>query len=81
MGEFGVEHLTPTGIQTVFSTFGRTFHGIRGFSPNGITIAPDGTTYIDTYWGNGYTNKSAIAMIRANGTSSLLWAGPANSGG
>jgi sugar lactone lactonase YvrE len=73
MGEFGVERLTPTGVESVFSTFGRPFHGVSGFSPNGIAIAPDGTTFLDTYWGNGYANKSAIAVIRPNGTSSLLW--------
>ena len=81
MGDLGVVQVTPQGLRPVVSFSGESFHGVRGFSPNGITVALDGTVFVDTFYGNGYANKSAIAAIRPSGTSSLLWAGPANPGG
>jgi sugar lactone lactonase YvrE len=60
MDELGVVGLSPQGIKTLvrFPTTDKvSYLGITGFSPNGIAIAPGGTTYIDTFFGNGYTDK------------------------
>ncbi len=78
MDELGLVQLTPTGIRSIFRFPGGykakvIFHGINGFSPNGIAIDPDGSIFVDTFYGNGYTTESAIAVVRPNGTSALLW--------
>lgn len=75
MAELSVVRLSGTGSdQTIISFYPGTFHGISGFSPNGIAVGPGGTIYIDTFYGNGFTDRSAIASISANGTSSeILW--------
>ena len=78
MDELGVVGLSPQGIKTLLS-FPRTdkasYLGITGFSPNGIAIAPGDTLYLDTYYGNGYADKSALIMIppQGAGSSSVLW--------
>lgn len=83
MDELDVLGVSATGVRTVFAFAGdvyrskRTFHGIRGFSPNGIAVGRDGSIYVDTYYGNGYTDESAIAVIAPDHrSSSLLWHGP-----
>lgn len=69
--------LGPTGARTIVGFEDRSFHGIRGFSPNGIAVGRDGTIYVDTYYGNGYADRSAIAAISGGGKSSrLLWESP-----
>jgi streptogramin lyase len=76
MDELAVVRLSPTAEQTVIS-FPRLFDGISGFSPNGIAVGPDGTIYVDTFYGNGYTDRTAIVSISANGGSSqVLWEAP-----
>ena len=76
MDELEVMRLTPQGEQTVVS-FPRTdrtaYLGITGFSPDGIAVAPNGDIYLDTYYGNGYADKSALVVISATGHASLLW--------
>ena len=77
MDELGVVRLSPTSDQTIISFFPGLFDGISGFSPNGIAIGPDGTIYVDTFYGNGYTDRTAIVAIRPSGTSSqVLWEAP-----
>ena len=77
MDELSVVRLSPTGEQTIISFSSGLFHGIRGFSPSGIAIDPDGTIYVDTYYGNGFTDRSAIASISPRGASSqVLWEAP-----
>jgi len=76
MDELSIVRLTPHGAQTLVSlptTYKATFNGIHGFSPNGIAVGADGTIYIDTFYGNGYTDRSAIAKISPKRHSSLLW--------
>jgi sugar lactone lactonase YvrE len=78
MDELGVVGLSPQGIKTLLSfptTDTVSYLGITGFSPNGIAIAPGDTTYVDTFYGNGYTDKSALVMIppQGAGSPSLLW--------
>jgi sugar lactone lactonase YvrE len=78
MDELGVVGLSPQGIKTLlsFPTSDKvSYLGITGFSPNGIAIAPGDTTYLDTFYGNGYTDKSALVMIppQGAGSPSLLW--------
>ena len=77
MGELSVVRLSPNGAQTIISFYPGLFHGIRGFSPNGIAIGPDGTIYVDTFYGNGFTDRSAIVSISSSGSSSqVLWEAP-----
>ena len=78
MDELGVVGLSPQGIKTLvrFPTTDKvSYLGITGFSPNGIAVGPGGTMYLDTFYGNGYTDKSALIMIPAqgDGAPSLLW--------
>ena len=78
MDELGVVGLSPQGIKTLisFPTTDRvSYLGITGFSPNGIAVAPGGTTYLDTFSGNGYADKSALVMIPAQGSGppTVLW--------
>jgi hypothetical protein len=73
MDTVAVDRLSPAAIQTISSFGGSIFQGVHSFNPNGIAISPNGTIYIDTFWGNGYSSKSAIAEISPNGRSSLLW--------
>jgi DNA-binding beta-propeller fold protein YncE len=77
MDELGVVGLSPQGIRTLvrFPTTDKVrYLGITGFSPDGIAIGPDGSIYLDTFYGNGYADKSALIVIPPNGTPSLLWA-------
>ena len=78
MDELAVVGLSPQGIKTILSfptTDKVSYLGITGFSPNGIAKGPEGTFYLDTFYGNGYADKSALIMIPAQGAGSpsLLW--------
>jgi sugar lactone lactonase YvrE len=76
MDELSVDRLTPQGIQArvAFPTTSRvSYLGITGFSPNGIAVASNGDIYLDTFYGNGYADKSALIMINRRGSPSLLW--------
>jgi hypothetical protein len=67
--------LSPRGMHVLiaFPSYRQTFNGVENFLPNGLAIGPDGTMYVDTSYGNGYVDKSAIVAIHPNGTSTLLW--------
>jgi DNA-binding beta-propeller fold protein YncE len=68
---------TRSTAQTITSFSAGLFHGIKGFSPNGIAVGPDGTVYVDTFYGNGFTDQTAIASISPSGaTSQVLWEAP-----
>lgn len=54
----GQHNLTP-----VFTWAHYRKDGVRGFLPNGIAVARNGTIYLDTDKGNGYTNRTAIIQI------------------
>jgi hypothetical protein len=77
MDELSVVRLLPTSEQTIISFYPGLFDGIRGFSPNGIAVSPDGTIYVDTFYGNGYTDRTAIVSIIASDASSqVVWEAP-----
>jgi sugar lactone lactonase YvrE len=76
MDELAVVGLSPQGIKTLASfptTDKVSYLGITGFSPNGIAVGPNGSIYLDTFYGNGYADKSALIRINPEGTPSLLW--------
>jgi hypothetical protein len=70
-----VDTLSPHSIHRVFTFTNRRFDGIRNFLPGGIAVARDGTIYLDTALGNGWTNRSAIVSLH-DGTLRVLWRGP-----
>ena len=78
MGEMSVVRLSPSGQETTIASFvPGVLEGIRGFSPNGIAIGSNGTIYLDTYVGNGFTDRSAIISMSESGTASqVLWEAP-----
>jgi sugar lactone lactonase YvrE len=76
MDTTSVVKISPHGIENLIGFPGYKtpgFHSIHGFLPDGIALAPNGTIYLDTYWGNGYADKSAIAAITPDGNSKLFW--------
>ncbi|HEX5266541.1 MAG TPA: SBBP repeat-containing protein [Acidimicrobiales bacterium] len=74
MGVQSVLSISPHQTRTITSFEGGLFHGIRGFSPDGIALGSDGTIYVDTWSGNGYSDRTAIAAIAPDGVSSrILW--------
>jgi DNA-binding beta-propeller fold protein YncE len=80
MAELGVDRLSPQGLQALvdFPTTDKvSYLGITGFSPNGIAVGPNGTIYLDTFYGNGFADESALVMIPGEGSGlpSLLWSG------
>ena len=84
MDELEVLELTPQGARTIVS-FPRTdrtsYLGVTGFSPDGIAVAQNGAIYLDTFYGNGYADKSALVDIAPSGHAALLWtAGPPKGG-
>jgi DNA-binding beta-propeller fold protein YncE len=80
MDELAVDKLSPQGFQTIVSfptTAKVSYLGVTGFSPNGIAVGANGTIYLDTFYGNGFADKSALVMIPGEGSGppSLLWSG------
>lgn len=64
MDSQAVVQLTPHGEQTIatFAAPGR-LDDVHNFQPNGIAVADDGTIYVDTWNGNGYSDAIALAKI------------------
>jgi sugar lactone lactonase YvrE len=73
MDDLSVVGLSPSGTRTLVSQHELTFPGVGAFQVNGIAVAPTGTIYVDTYAGNGFARKSAIAEITPSGRARLLW--------
>ncbi|MGO8872216.1 MAG: hypothetical protein ACLQPH_12605 [Acidimicrobiales bacterium] len=73
---FSVVRVTRRGVTTV-PPFPQTtvteLDGIYGFSPDGIAVDRNGTIYLDTDYGNGFADESALLAIQPNGRSSVLW--------
>lgn len=76
MGELSVVHLGSKGQHTVAS-FDKGprgwIDGIRKFSPDGIAVSPQGTIYVDSFAGNGFADRSAIAALPRGGSWRVLW--------
>jgi streptogramin lyase len=76
MDELSLQRLSPQGMQTVVAfprTIKSTYLGLTGFSPDGIAVGPDGSIYLDTFYGNGFADTSALSVISPQGVPSLLW--------
>lgn len=70
-----IVELTPHGTKTIFDFSDRHFDGIRTFLPQGIAVAPNGDIYTDTALGNGFTNKTALVVVRPGAKPRVLWKG------
>ena len=70
-----IVRLTPHGIRPVVDFSRKSFDGIRGFLPQGVAVTTDRTIYTDTAVGNGYTNKTALVVVRPGGKLQVLWKG------
>jgi len=70
-----IVRLTPRGMSTVIDFSDRAFDGVTGFLPQGIAVAANGEIYADTSPGNGYTNRTALIVVRPGGTPHVLWKG------
>jgi sugar lactone lactonase YvrE len=68
-----VVSLTPVGEHAVFRFGNNSLRDSGSFVPNGIAIARDGSIYLDTYAGNGWTSRSAIVVISPGGRPRVLW--------
>ena len=68
-----IVRLTPTGKKVIRDLSGLHVDGIRGFRPNGIAVAPDGTIFTDTDLGNGVARQSALIKFRPGGRIHVLW--------
>ena len=75
MDELNVLRLRLNGAQTIFTTppVKEAFLGIHGFSPDGIAVSKNGTIYLDTSYGNGFSSGSAIVALPPHGHPRLLW--------
>ena len=83
MDPLSVVRLSPIGATTVFTTppFKQKLLGIHGFSPDGIAVARDGSIYLDTFYGNGYSSASALIELQTKGSPRLLWRAAASGTG
>jgi DNA-binding beta-propeller fold protein YncE len=67
--------VSPAGIRTIDALGSRKIAGVEHFLPDGIAVSPDGTIYVDTDRGNGWSNRGAIVALGAGGRVRVLWAG------
>ena len=69
-----LDRLTTTGARTVvnFVTDALT-RDWRGFLPNGIAVAANGSIYVDTDGASGYTQTPGIVKIRQDGAGHVIW--------
>ncbi len=69
-----VVKLAVHGEQTIASFAGAVFRDVHNFQPNGITVARDGTIYVDTWNGDGFADAIAIVAINpTTRTPAVLW--------
>jgi hypothetical protein len=70
--QFGaVRRIRDGKLSTVADLSGGVASAID-FQEDGVAVAPDGTIYVDTFTGNGYTNQTALAAVSPNGKARLL---------
>jgi sugar lactone lactonase YvrE len=68
-----IDRITTYGIQAIYNLPAHPRIGISGFLPDGIAMAANGTLYLDTWRGNGWTSKTALVEIRPSGIVRVLW--------
>jgi hypothetical protein len=68
-----VQRVTGQGPRTLLDFSRNHPAGIRGFLPNGIAVASDGTIYLDTCAANGYASATALIEVQPDGRSRLIW--------
>ncbi|MGH2410645.1 MAG: hypothetical protein ACRDFX_02655 [Chloroflexota bacterium] len=74
MNRASIVRLSPAGVTTIRAFYKHPIQGIGGtFEPNGIAVAPNGTIFVDTYAGNGYTTTTALIAISPTRHIRTLW--------
>ena len=68
-----IDRLTSHGAQVLYTLPTHPRVGITGWASDGIAIAPDGTLYLDTWRGNGWSAKTALIKIQPGGTVRMIW--------
>jgi hypothetical protein len=68
-----VDRLSTHGAQVLYDLPAYLRIGVTGFVPEGIAVAPDGVLYLDTWYGNGFADKTALIEIRPDGTARVIW--------
>ncbi|MHB1963182.1 MAG: NHL repeat-containing protein [Acidimicrobiales bacterium] len=73
-----IQRIVETRIENVLSFGPGTIAGFglpgvrQGFQPDGVAEAANGTTYADTWVGNGYASQVALIQITPAGRASVL---------
>ncbi len=68
-----IQRITGRVLRTLHNLARAHLPGVRNFLPNGIAVSANGTIYLDTYAGNGYSTKTALIAIEPNGHLRVLW--------
>jgi len=72
-----IVELGSRGEKTLYSFSHKTFAGVSGFLPEGVAIGRNGLIYVDTYYGNGWSDGSAILSLSiTQGRVRILWSQP-----
>jgi hypothetical protein len=70
--QFGPVQRIRDGKLSTVADLSRGVSSAVDFQEDGVAVAPDGTIYVDTFSGNGYTNQTALAAVSPAGKARLL---------
>ena len=70
--QFGLLQRIRGGKLSRLADLTRWWSPKSGFQEDGVAVASDGTIYIDTFVGNGYTDQTALAAVTPGGHARLL---------
>ncbi len=70
--QFGAVQRLHDGKLSTVADLSRGVSSSIDFQEDGVAVARDGTIYVDTFSGNGYTNQTALAAVSPAGKARLL---------